>query len=178
MFPLPVYVGAIILASLLGVAGTFCVALWRGALIAGLKRNAAAQITAVAGIGWAAWTIVSVVLANADVYRMEPATAKPWIVVGVIVPLAAVLLFTRIGAVSRSLDHPDALRQLTLPQNFRLVGVAFIATMALGKVARRVRVAGRPRRYRDRAGDTVRGAAHPSRHRRTRRGVVHHPGPR
>lgn len=134
MFPLPIYVWVIVLACLIGMVGSVCVALWRGALIAGPNRISAALITAVAGIAWVAWTLVSVILANIDIYRMETQTPKPWILVGVIVPLAAALLFTRIPAVSRGLAHPDALPQLTLLQIFRVVGIAFIATMALGKL--------------------------------------------
>jgi hypothetical protein len=47
---------------------------------------------------------------------------------------AAVLLGSRIPAVSRILAQPDALWRLTVPQVFRVVGVTFLVVMALGKL--------------------------------------------
>jgi hypothetical protein len=134
LFPLPIYVWVIVLVGLTGITATICANLWRGALRAGLTRATAAQITAAVGFGWAAWVVASCLLADADIYRLESAINKPWIGVGVLVPLAVALLFARIPAVSRILARPDALYGLTVPQTFRLVGVAFVVVMALGKL--------------------------------------------
>lgn len=129
---MPIYVWVMVLVGLIGTTATICVMLWRGALTAGLSRRAATRIAAAVGIGWGAWAVASAVLADADVYRFQPRNAAPWIPVGIIVPLAAALLVTRVPVLSRILAQPDALWRFTMPQIFRTVGVTFLVVMALG----------------------------------------------
>jgi len=132
--PLPIYVWVIVLIGVIGMPATICVVLWRGAIAAGLGRRRAVSISAAAGVVWAVWTISSALLADADVYRLEPDVAKPWIGVAVIVALTLALLFTRIPVVRRVLANPGVLWQLTLPQVTRVVGIAFVIVLALGKL--------------------------------------------
>ena len=132
MSTLPIYVWVMVLVGVIGTTSTICVMLWRGALTAGVSRRTATRVGAVAGIVWGAWVLASAVLAKADVYRFEPSKAAPWIAVAMIAPLAAVLASTRTPLVSRTLDQPDALWRLTVPQFFRPVGVTFLVAMALG----------------------------------------------
>ena len=134
MYPLPIYVWVIVLITVIGMPATICVVLWRGAIAAGLNRRSALQISAATGIGWAGWVISSALLADADVYRLESGTASPWIGAAVIGAVAMAVLFTRIPVVRRIFADPGVLWQLTLPQTFRLVGIALVAVLALDKL--------------------------------------------
>lgn len=134
MSTLPIYVWALVLAGLIGTTATICVMLWRGALSAGLDRRIATRVAGGVAIGWAAWVLASVLLANAEIYRFEPTRPVPWLPVGMLGALAAALLVTRTPVVSRILAQPDALWRLTVPQIFRVVGVTFLVVMALGKL--------------------------------------------
>ena len=134
MSTLPIYVWAIVLVGLIGTTATICVMLFRGALAAGSSRRAGTTVAVVAGTAWASWVLVSVALADAGVYRFAPAKAQPWLPAAMTVSIAAVLLASRVPAVSRILGQPDALWRLTVPQIFRVEGVTFLIVMALGKL--------------------------------------------
>ena len=135
MSTLPPYEWAIVLAGLIGLTATICVVLSRGALAAGLSRSTATALAWVVGIGWASWALTSAVLAGNDVYLFEPWRKLPWLPVAMIAPQVVVaLLARRVPVVSRILARPDALWRLTVPQTFRLVGVAFLVAMALGRL--------------------------------------------
>jgi len=131
---LPIYVWVIVLSGLIGTTSGICVALWLGAHTAGLNRRTAAGVVTAFALAWAGWAVTSGALAAADVYHPRSETTKPWIGVAVFVSLAAALLLTRVRVVSRIFAQPDALWQLTFPQVFRLVGVAFLVVLALGKL--------------------------------------------
>ena len=129
-----IYVWAIVLVGLIGTTATVCVLLLRGALAAGFRRRVGTTVAVVAGTAWASWVLVSVALADAGVYRFAPAKAQPWLPAAMTVSIAAVLLASRVPAVSRILGQPDALWRLTVPQIFRVEGVTFLIVMALGKL--------------------------------------------
>jgi hypothetical protein len=134
MSTLPIYVWAMVLAGLIGTTATICVMLWRGALTAGLGRGSAIRAASAFAILWGAWVLVSLLLADADVYRFEPTKLVPLLPVGLIGALAVVLLLTRTTVASRILAQPDALWRLTVPQVFRVEGVTFLVAMALGQL--------------------------------------------
>ena len=134
MSTLPIYVWAIVLVGLVGTTATVCVLLLRGAPAAGFRRRVGTTVAVVAGTAWASWVLVSVALADAGVYRFAPAKAQPWLPAAMTVSIAAVLLASRVPAVSRILGQPDALWRLTVPQIFRVEGVTFLIVMALGKL--------------------------------------------
>src|ERR1700758_3610848 len=134
MSTVPIYVWAVVLVGLIGTTATICVMLFRGALAAGLSRRTGTTVAAGAGIVWAAWVLTSALLAGADVYRFAPAKAQPWLPAAMTVCTAAVLLASRIPAVSRILAQPDALWRLTVPRIFRVEGVTCLIVMALGKL--------------------------------------------
>jgi hypothetical protein len=134
MSTVPISVWAVVLVGLIGTTATICVMLFRGALAAGLSRQAGTTVAAGAGTVWAAWVLTSALLADADVYRFAPAKAQPWLPAAMTVSIAAVLLASRIPAVSRILAQPDALWRLTVPQIFRVEGVTFLIVMALGRL--------------------------------------------
>lgn len=129
-----IYVWAIVLVGLIGTTATVCVLLFRGALAAGFRRRVGTTVAVVAGTAWASWVLASAALAGAGVYRFAPAKAQPWLPAAMTVAIAAVLLASRVPAVSRILAHPDALWRLTVPQIFRVEGVTFLIVMALGKL--------------------------------------------
>lgn len=120
------YAWAIVVAGVVGTIATICVMLFRGATTA--------AISAVFGTIWTTWVFASVSLASADVFRFAPAKVEPWLALAMIVPLVAVLLATRIPAVSRILDQPDTQWWLTVAQIFRVEGAAFLVVMALGQL--------------------------------------------
>jgi hypothetical protein len=134
MSALPMYVSAIVLLGLIGTIASICAMLWRGAGRAGIGRGTATAVTVGAGTIWAAWVLASTVLAHAEVYRFAPSGAQPWLAIAMTASIAAVLLATRIPVVSRILAQPDALWRLTVPQYFRVEGVAFLLALALGKL--------------------------------------------
>src|ERR1700758_3345918 len=134
MSTLPIYVWAIVLVGLIGTAATICVMLLRGALDAGFSRRTATTVAAAAGTVWATWVLASAWLADAGVYRFDPTKAQPWLLVALTGSIAAALLATRVPVVSPILARPDALWRLTVPQIFRVVGVAFLVVMALHKL--------------------------------------------
>jgi hypothetical protein len=133
MSTLPMYVSAIVLVGLIGTIATICAMLWRGAGSVGFGRGTAA-VAVGAGTIWATWVLVSMMLADADVYRFAPNKVQPWIPIAMTTSLAAVLLATRIPVVSHILARPDALWRLTVPQYFRVEGVAFLLVLASGKL--------------------------------------------
>ena len=134
MGTLPISVWALILLGLTGTTAAICVMLFRGAITAGLSRATATRVAGIFGTLWAAWVLVSVLLAKADLYRFEPTRPVPWLPIGLMGALAAALLLSRIPVVSRILAQPDALWRLTVPQIFRVVGVTFLIVLALGKL--------------------------------------------
>jgi hypothetical protein len=134
MSTLPIYVWALVLAGLIGTTATICVMLWRGALGVGEDRGTATRVAGAVAIGWAAWVLVSVWLAHAEIYRFEASRPVPWLPVALLGALAVGLLFTRTPVVSRILARPEALWRLTVPQVFRVVGVTFLVVMALGQL--------------------------------------------
>jgi hypothetical protein len=135
MSTLPPYEWAIVLAGLIGITTTISVVLSRGALATGFSRSTATAVAWAFGIGWAGWALTSAALAGNDVYLFEPTRKLPWLPVAMIVPqLVVALLARRVPVVSRILARPDALWRLTVPQTFRLVGVAFLVAMALGQL--------------------------------------------
>lgn len=134
MSALPFYVWVIVVAGLIGTTVTMCVMLFRGALAAGLSRRTGATLALVAGTVWTAWVLTSVALAEAGVYRFAPTKAQPWLPVAMMAPIVAILVAGRIPAVSRVLGHSDTLWRLTIPQIFRIEGVAFLIVMALGQL--------------------------------------------
>jgi hypothetical protein len=79
-------------------------------------------------------TISSALLADAHAYRLESATASPWIGAAVIGAFAMALLCTRIPVIRHILATPSVLWQLTLPHTFRLIGIALVAVLVLGKL--------------------------------------------
>jgi hypothetical protein len=134
MSSLPGYVWVLVLIGVVGIPATTAVVLYRGALAVRLPRRTATAIAAVTGAGWAAWIVVSALLAAAGAYRQDPTVTRPWIAVALVGALVAALLATRIPVVARVLADPGTPARLALPQTFRVVGGVFLIVLALGEL--------------------------------------------
>lgn len=134
MADLPLYVWVLVLIGVIGMPATAIVCLSGSTTAAGGNRRVAGTVTAGFAVLWAAWVILSAVLADGGAYRQSTSATRPWIGVAAGGALVAALMVTAIPAVGKALRAPGALARLTLPHTFRVVGVAFIIVMALGKL--------------------------------------------
>ncbi len=132
MYDLPAYVWALVLIAAIGFPVTTGIALYRGAVQAGISRGTAVAVAVAAAGVLGGWLVVSGMLARAGVYRQAPGDGVPWFPVAFAGVLGALLLATRIRLVSRILSAPGAPARLVLPHTLRVVGVVFLIVMAQG----------------------------------------------
>jgi hypothetical protein len=131
---LPSYLWALVLIGVIGIPATTAVGLFAATIATGGNRRVAGTVAVgFAGV-WAAWIIISAVLADGGAYRQSLSQSRPWIGVAAGGALLAALIATVIPAVGKALRWPGTLARLTLPHTFRVVGAAFIIVMALGKL--------------------------------------------
>mgnify|MGYP007039430277 CR=1 FL=1 len=126
------FVWVLVLAGMIGITATLGAVLYRGALAARLGKRTAARVAAASAIGWAAWIVVSALLAGAGAFRQDPVGISPGIPVALVGTLLAVLLATRIPVVARILADPLMPARLALAQTLRVIGGVFLVVMALG----------------------------------------------
>jgi hypothetical protein len=131
---LPLYVWTLVLIGVIGIPATAAVGLSGSVIAAGGNRRVAGSAAAGFAAVWAAWIIVSAILADSSAYRQSTSETRPWIGVAAGGALVAALIGTAIPAVGKALRAPGSLARLTVPHTFRVVGVAFIVVMALGKL--------------------------------------------
>jgi hypothetical protein len=134
MVDLPLYAWVLVLIGVIGIPAMTAVGLFGSTITAGGNRRVARIVAIGFAAAWAAWIIVSGILADGGAYRQSVSETRPWIGVAAGGALVATLIGTAIPAVGKALRSPGALPRLTLPQTFRVVGVAFIIVMALGKL--------------------------------------------
>jgi hypothetical protein len=132
VYDLPAYVWLLEFAGVVGIPAVTCVALYRGALAAGLARRTAGMVAGAAGVGWGVWVLASGLLAYRGAYQQEPTQVRPWIGVALVAATVAVLLATRIPVVARILADPGTPARLALAQAPRVVGAVFLIVLALG----------------------------------------------
>ncbi|MEN3304576.1 MAG: hypothetical protein V7603_778 [Micromonosporaceae bacterium] len=134
MADLPLSVWTLVLIGVIGIPATTALGLF-ASMIRG-DRNPRVAGTVAAGFAavWAAWIVVSAVLADDGAYRQSVSQNRAWIGVAAGGALVAALLGTAIPAVGKALRGPGSLARLTVPHTFRVVGAAFIVVMALGKL--------------------------------------------
>src|SRR5215470_17059424 len=115
MYDLPGYIWATLLVGVIGGLAALCVALYRGAIQAGLGRPRAAGVAAAAAVLLGGWLVATSLIALTGAYNNRrlpiPLTA--------IVDLAmfiALLAATRIPIVSRALAAPGTAARLAIPQ--------------------------------------------------------------
>jgi hypothetical protein len=134
MYDPPGYVWAITLVGVIAVPAATCVLLYGGALRAGFGRRPAALLAGGAAVVLGGWTAASAVIADHGWYHTRLGHGVPWMPVGVVGFLLLLLALRRIPVVARSLAAPGMTNRLEIPHTFRVAGVAFLITMALGQL--------------------------------------------
>lgn len=164
MHDTPGYLWALSLAGTIGIPTMTCIALYRGTERAGLGRQRARRLAGAAGAVLAGWYAVAATLAAGGAFHTQLPAQPPWLLITAVGVLLAVLAMSRIPTVGRALSAPNTASSLTLPHLFRVAGLAFLITMALGRLPALFAVpAG--------LGDIAVGLAAPGIARRLRRGT-------
>jgi hypothetical protein len=132
MYDPPGYVWAITLIGVIAVPLATCAVLYGGALRAGQGRRRAAALAGGAAIVLGGWFAASGVIAGHGWYHTKLGHGVPWLPVAVVGSLIALLALRRVPAVARALAAPGTTDRLEAPHVFRVAGVAFLITMALG----------------------------------------------
>jgi hypothetical protein len=132
MYDPPSYVWAIALIGVIAVPATTVAVLYAGAVRAGQSRRRAALLAGAAAAVLGGWFTASAVIAGHGWYHTRLGHQIPWMPVAIVGFLALLLALRRIPAVDRALTAPGTDHRLELPHSFRIAGVAFLLTMALG----------------------------------------------
>ncbi|HEX3790363.1 MAG TPA: hypothetical protein VHW44_21030 [Pseudonocardiaceae bacterium] len=129
---LPVYLWAITIAGVAAIAVTACVVLYGGARRAALDRQRAALLTGGAAVLSGCWFTASGVIAGHGGYQARLGNQVPWLPIVAVGFFGILLALSRIPLVARALTAPGMAGRLLLPHTFRVAGVSFLVTMALG----------------------------------------------
>src|ERR1700729_2598283 len=133
MYDPPGYLWAIIIAGVTAIPAATCVALYGGAVRAGLGRTRAALLAGGAAVVLGGWFTASAVIAGHGWYHTRLGHGVPWMPVAVVGFFGALLALSRIPVVARALAAPGMASRLELPHAFRAVeGSAFLVLMGLG----------------------------------------------
>ncbi len=127
MYDPPAYVWAITIAGPAAVAATTCIALYGGAVGAGLGRKRAVLLAGAAAALLGGWFAATSVIAGNGWYH-----ELPWFPVAVAGFLGTLLALSQIPVVARALAAPGMASRLVLPHSFRVAGVVFLSYLALG----------------------------------------------
>ncbi len=127
MYDPPAYVWAITIAGPTAIAALTCIALYRGAVRAGLGRRRAALLAGAAAVLLGGWFTATAVIAGHGWYH-----TLPWLPVAVAGFLGTLLALSRIPVVARALTAPGMASRLVRPHSFRVAGVVFLLYLALG----------------------------------------------
>jgi hypothetical protein len=130
METLPFPVWTLVVLGVVGIPAMTSMAVYRGPG----PRGPAARLAVVTAAVWLTWVVTSAVLAQTGAYRQSATTTRPWLGVAAGAALAAALLGMRLPPVRRALADPAVVARLTMPHVFRVVGVAFLVAMLLGKL--------------------------------------------
>ena len=132
MYDPPGYLWAITIAGIIAIPAATCVVLYGGAVRASLGRTRAALLAGGAAVVLGGWFTASAVIAGHGWYHTRLGHQVPWMPVAVAGFLGLLLALRRIPVVARALTAPGMVNRLELPHSFRVAGVAFLLTMALG----------------------------------------------
>lgn len=128
----PWYLWALVVISIVLILFATVRELRRSARAAGVADAAATRGTVLFAAGYGGWILLTAALAAGHLYRMERTAVKPWLLLGFAVPLVGLLLLARLPALARVLSGPQIVSRLARPHEMRLVGVIFLAALALG----------------------------------------------
>jgi hypothetical protein len=132
MYDPPSYVWAITIAGAAAIAAAACVVLYGGAVRAGLGRRRAALLSGAAAVVLGGWFTASAVIAGHGWYHTRLGHGVPWLPIAVVGFLGLLLALRRIPVVARALTAPGMASRLEYPHTFRVAGVVWLLTMALG----------------------------------------------
>src|SRR3984957_4088966 len=132
MYDPPSYLWVLTIAGIIAMLAATCVVLYGGAVRAGLGRRRAALLAGGAVVVLGGWCAASAVIADHGWYHTRLGHQVPWLPVAVVGFLGLLLALRRIPVVARALTAPGMVNRLELPHSFRVAGVAFLLTMALG----------------------------------------------
>jgi hypothetical protein len=132
MYDPPGYLWAITLVGVVAIPAATCAVLFSGAIRAGAGRRRAGVLAGAAAAVLAAWFAASAVIAGQGWYQAKIGHGVPWLPVAALGFLALLLVLRRVPPVARALAAPGMVSRLEVPHAFRLVGVVFLITMALG----------------------------------------------
>jgi hypothetical protein len=131
MYDPPAYVWALTIGGPTAIAATTCIALYGGAVRAGLGRRRAALLAGAAAVVLGGWFTATAVIAGHGWYDTRPGQV-PWLPIAAAGSLGALLALSRIPVVARALTAPGMASRLVLPHSFRVAGVFFLLYLALG----------------------------------------------
>ena len=131
MYDPPAYVWALTIAGPTAIAATTCIALYGGAVRAGLGRRRAALLGGAAAILLGGWFTATALIAGHGWYDTR-SSRVPWLPIAAAGSLGTLLAASRIPVVARALTTPGMASRLVLPHAFRVTGVFFLLYLALG----------------------------------------------
>jgi len=131
MYDPPAYVWALTIAGPTAIASTTCIALYGGAVRAGLGRRRAALLGGAAAILLGGWFTATALIAGHGWYDTR-SSQVPWLPIAAAGSLGTLLAASRIPVVARALTAPGMASRLVLPHAFRVTGVFFLLYLALG----------------------------------------------
>ncbi len=131
MYDPPAYVWALTIAGPAAIAAMTCIALYGGAVRAGLGRRRAVLLGGAAAIVLGGWFAATAVIAGHGWYDTRPGQV-PWLPIAATGSLGTLLVASRIPVVARALTAPGMASRLVLPHAFRVTGVFFLLYLALG----------------------------------------------
>jgi hypothetical protein len=131
MYDPPAYVWALTIGGPAAIAAATCIALYSGAVRAGLGRRRAALLGGAAAVLLGGWYTATAVIAGHGWYDTRPSQV-PWLPIAAGGSLGTLLAASRIPAVACALTAPGMASRLVLPHAFRVTGVFFLLYLALG----------------------------------------------
>ena len=133
MYDPPAYVWALTIGGPTAIAATTCLALFGGAMLAGLGRRRAALLGGAAAVLLGGWFTTTAVIAGHGWYDTR-SSQVPWLPIAAAGFLGTLLAASRIPVVARALTAPGMAGRLVLPHAFRVTGVFFLLYLALGRL--------------------------------------------
>ena len=127
-------VAILIVSGTVGVLGGTSWVLYRGSREAGVSAGRAATLAASAAVVLGAWGLASALIAHRGGYATQAGKQPPWLAIAAGTELVALLALSRLPVVRRALSGPNAARLLARPHAARVVGLAFILSLAAGKL--------------------------------------------
>src|SRR5215470_17895267 len=131
MYDPPAYVWALTIGGPTAIAAATCIALYGGAVRAGLGQRRAALLGGAAAILLGGWYTATALIAGHGWYATRPGQV-PWLPIAAAGSLGTLLALSRIPVVARGLSAPGMARFLVLPHAFRVTGLFFLLYLALG----------------------------------------------